>query len=286
MIENLYLNVGAMKAGTTWLYQQLENHPEISFVPEKELHYFSAVTGGWDLIDHDARIQKFFININNKDFERLKETINGAAWYAKYASSSIVNDEWYQSLFDGVKGKYCADFCNLNSQLDSEGWQRVRQNYTNQLKVTYCLRDPFKRAWSHYKFHQEWIGNGNKIIELGIDEFKLFLNQDWFKKITYYHDVIGTLRENLRDDEFKVFFFEDFRSAPQTTLNQLCSFLGIKNVKAQISKEKINQSQSLKIPSQWEDYLWNFLEPVYASLDKSGLTHPKWSKKSKFSVEK
>eukprot|EP00493_Phyllostaurus_siculus_P000433 UN00435 len=36
MIDNLFLSVGAMKAGTTWLYEQLKNHPEIHFTPEKE----------------------------------------------------------------------------------------------------------------------------------------------------------------------------------------------------------------------------------------------------------
>jgi len=41
MINNLFLSVGAMKAGTTWLYKQLQYHPEIYFTPEKEIHYFA-----------------------------------------------------------------------------------------------------------------------------------------------------------------------------------------------------------------------------------------------------
>ena len=38
--ENLFLSIGAMKAGTTWLYAVLERHPELHFAMEKEIHYF------------------------------------------------------------------------------------------------------------------------------------------------------------------------------------------------------------------------------------------------------
>ncbi len=35
-----FLCVGAQKAGTSWLYQQLEPHPDFWMPPVKELHYF------------------------------------------------------------------------------------------------------------------------------------------------------------------------------------------------------------------------------------------------------
>jgi hypothetical protein len=40
LFGNLFLSIGAMKAGTTWLYAVLERHPALHFTPEKELHYF------------------------------------------------------------------------------------------------------------------------------------------------------------------------------------------------------------------------------------------------------
>ena len=38
-LPNFFI-VGAMKAGTTWLSFNLDNHPQV-FIPKKELHYFS-----------------------------------------------------------------------------------------------------------------------------------------------------------------------------------------------------------------------------------------------------
>ncbi len=278
MIENLFLNVGATKAGTTWLYDQLCNHPEITFALEKEIHYFSAVAGKWNLLSHEARVQKFFRSIETKNIESVRTSINSITWYANYASPEVINNAWYQNLFKDAKGKYCADFCNLNCNLDDSGWRRVRQNFSNQLKVTYCMRDPYKRAWSHYKFHKEWIGQGHEILSNGFEGFKNFLAEDWFKEIVRYDLAIERLESNLASDEFMLFYFEDFRSQPQSTLDRVCDFLEIKKISKNESDfgSMVNASLDIKMPDEWSDYLWDYLTPVYAALSKKNLVHVDW----------
>jgi hypothetical protein len=39
-----FLCVGAQKGGTSWLYQQLESHPDFWMPPVKELHYFDKLS--------------------------------------------------------------------------------------------------------------------------------------------------------------------------------------------------------------------------------------------------
>jgi hypothetical protein len=39
-----FLCVGAQKAGTSWLYRQLEPHPDFWMPPVKELHYFDQLS--------------------------------------------------------------------------------------------------------------------------------------------------------------------------------------------------------------------------------------------------
>src|ERR1700757_3086986 len=39
-----FLCVGAHKSGTTWLYQQLDSHPDFWMPPVKELHYFDQLS--------------------------------------------------------------------------------------------------------------------------------------------------------------------------------------------------------------------------------------------------
>ena len=43
-----FLTIGAEKAGTTWLHQQLAGHPSIRTPPMKELNYFNAIDLGVD----------------------------------------------------------------------------------------------------------------------------------------------------------------------------------------------------------------------------------------------
>lgn len=40
LFSHLFLSIGAMKAGTTWLYAVLARHPALHFAMEKEIHYF------------------------------------------------------------------------------------------------------------------------------------------------------------------------------------------------------------------------------------------------------
>src|SRR6266699_2882921 len=39
-----FLCVGAQKGGTSWLYRQLEPHPDFWMPPVKELHYFNELS--------------------------------------------------------------------------------------------------------------------------------------------------------------------------------------------------------------------------------------------------
>lgn len=47
-----FLGIGAQKAGTTWLYAQLNKHPRIGFPRGKEIHF-------WDRLDDPGRIPAY-----------------------------------------------------------------------------------------------------------------------------------------------------------------------------------------------------------------------------------
>ncbi|MGR9106202.1 MAG: sulfotransferase family protein [Gammaproteobacteria bacterium] len=63
-----FLGIGAQKAGTTWLYRHLANHPKIHFPQGKELHF-------WDWIQAGRRPEKvsWYIRL----FEGNDELIKG-----------------------------------------------------------------------------------------------------------------------------------------------------------------------------------------------------------------
>src|SRR5438270_8769299 len=53
--------IGAQKAGTGWLYEQLRSHPDFWMPPMKELHYF----------DRPARSRQRSLTVPRKDNDRI-----------------------------------------------------------------------------------------------------------------------------------------------------------------------------------------------------------------------
>ena len=76
--HQLLLNIGAMKAGTTWLYVNLYRHPEMAFPEEKEPQFFSDIFGHTQHLTANNRLE-IAKRIFNK---RVKSDI----YYAKYYS--------------------------------------------------------------------------------------------------------------------------------------------------------------------------------------------------------
>src|SRR3954447_22208805 len=63
-----FLCIGAHKAGSTWLYQQLDSHPDFWMPPVKELHYFdqlSRVQRAADPRCRDERDHRFLERLQN-----------------------------------------------------------------------------------------------------------------------------------------------------------------------------------------------------------------------------
>lgn len=55
-----FLGIGAQKAGTTWLYEMLRQHPDISFPLNKEVHY-------WNKAYPNLSVEKYFSNFQHPE---------------------------------------------------------------------------------------------------------------------------------------------------------------------------------------------------------------------------
>jgi hypothetical protein len=129
MLKRLFLSVGAMKAGTTWLYEQLRDHPEIYFTPEKEIHYFANAIGIENQLNHRNRILKLKALMErtakgNPTF--IAQHLDEISWYVNYAKQREISNDWYVRLFEDSADKVCADFSNLYCQMGQDGWDNVR----------------------------------------------------------------------------------------------------------------------------------------------------------------
>lgn len=264
MIDNLFLSVGAMKAGTTWLYEQLKDHPDIHFTPEKEIHYFANKIGIENQLSHRNRIVKLKSVLEktadgNPKF--ISQNLEEISWYSEFALEKEISNAWYENLFRfNAEKKYCADFSNLYCQMDPSGWDNVRKIARN-VKVIYTLRDPLERLWSHYKFHMKWINREDEALDAGFKNFKNLLDQHFFWVNAEYVKNYKLLKQSLNDEELMVLYFEDFRERPIEMLHEVQRFLGIKEITPSENNinRKVNKTKEFDMPEEWREYALNKL---------------------------
>ncbi|WP_022950589.1 sulfotransferase domain-containing protein [Leucothrix mucor] len=286
-IENLFLSVGAMKAGTTWVYDKLQHHPQINFSREKEVHYFAHVNHISKSLD-DVKLKRRakasilkagkLFKAREIDLAEFRSTVD---WYLNY-SVDHVDDNWYLNLFgDHLTADsdcYCADFSNLTCFLDDKGWEHIHKLAKN-IRSIYILRDPISRLWSHYKFHLQFIGHENQDNpDKNHKLFRSLISKPWFIRNSLYMDNITRVRNHLGEDKLKVFYLEDISGNPSVFFKEIHSFLEISDFDYSFMdiEERKNTSISKKIPDEWYDEIKSALQDEIMQLKAAGLFHESW----------
>jgi len=271
-----------MKAGTTWLQHQLQDHPEILFTPEKEIHYFTAPDGTSPPMRLEDRIARFKRVVGNVTAERFNPRVKfNLHWYTSRYLKLSVDDTWYESLFQHAKpGQWCADFSNLYCLMDEDGWSHVR-SIAKDLRVIYTLRHPLKRLWSQVVFYHEYSGTDVDLSSWSKGAFHDFFRSGQEGAHFDYAGNLTRLRQVLYEDEFKLLFFEQQRNAPSMVLNEIEAFLGIteRHLDAARLDRKVNASASTLMPPSFVDYAAPIHDEQVSGLRDLGLDLPdSWSR--------
>lgn len=229
LLGNLFLSIGAMKAGTTWLYAVLARHPELHFAMEKEIHYFyHRYVNDAQLSDkrrmHEAR-NRYLLRFD-PDKAHVDNIRTNLRWVAAYLDRPV-DDFWYRNLFQLRRQEtYACDFSNLNALLPGEVWPRISDR-CDKLRVLYTMRDPVKRLWSHTKFHLQVSNQLGNLEKWGPNEFRKFLKQAHIWQNAEYGAVLRKLRSGLSPEQYKVIFYEDLHADQRGTLRGIEEFLDI-----------------------------------------------------------
>lgn len=236
--------VGATKAGTTWLYRYLHDHPECALPAVKEAHY-------WDTFDA-ARCEKqlvaFRVRLREMRAAKVKAHQEGRGWQVENMDRRINemkaliatlegdrrDDSAYAAwLMDGRDGaKVVADITPNYATLSDDDLARMRDLSPNT-KFLYLIRDPLDRLWSHIRMqarrqrqeHEVYAKKSNNILYRILNrghETHILERGD-------YPKIIRKLRRVIPEGRLLIQFAEDLFT-PQG-LGRLCAFLGIKQVK-------------------------------------------------------
>jgi hypothetical protein len=204
-----FLCVGAQKAGTTWLYQQLDSHPDFWMPPVKELHYF----------DELSRVQRARPpRCRDERDSGFLESMKGLS------ARPCIDLENYARLFEPKASLLSGDITPSYSTLSDEIIRRIVEYFPN-LKVIFLARDPVERAWSHLSMEVRY-----RQIEpfevTDIDDVNRNLRRRGMLLRSYPSATVARWKRHVHPDLFRVYFFDDLQRNPTELRRSILHFLG------------------------------------------------------------
>ena len=255
-----FLGIGAQKAGTTWLWANLREHPDIWMPPIKELHYFtrspSYPSPNW--LASEGLKARFF-GQQPRDLFMRRWLISRLKKHLPFPDFSLLrwewrfffrqyDDEWYTSLFKPGAGKVTGEITPAYSILKAEDVAQIKV-LLPKVKIIFLLRNPIDRAWSQIRFdkaHEEPLAN----VVAFINGAHQSLRGDYLRTIKNW-------RSSFDDDQFFIGFYEDIQRDPQELLSQVSGFLLLRQI--QLDPDQLNSrvhtSATREIPPEVELFL-------------------------------
>jgi hypothetical protein len=237
-----FICVGMPKAGTGWLYDQLDAHLDFWMPPVKELVYLNKDHPGLKFVDENgapaldrkerlARKRDGFLPENRpRPGERRVHRVSLSAAdnaFLKYASAGRgkpMDLDFYAGLFQfkGTlkSGDITPPYCNL----EREAIARIAQRFP-AMKAVLLVRDPVARVWSRICMSHASRGFDTALLE----------DEGGFRSYIADTHKLGALsatqthmrwREHAPDIALGVFFFDDLAREPARVRREVIQFLG------------------------------------------------------------
>ena len=204
-----FLCVGAQKAGTSWLYRQLELHPDFWMPPVKELHYLDNLnrTKRRDPPRSNDERDACFI-------ESIKDL----------SMRSHIDLDCYGRLFCHKGSLLSGDISPAYSTLSDEVIEKVVGHFPN-LKVIFLARDPVERAWSQLSMGVR-LGMINKFDATNPEEVVCNLLIPGVLARSHPSKTVARWKRYVRPENFRVYFFDDLMENPAELRRSILDFLG------------------------------------------------------------
>lgn len=278
LFSNLFLSVGAMKAGTTWLYAVLARHPALHFALEKELHYFYHRYVNADFLSEAYRLREarnrylFRFDPDRANIDAVRANLH---WVSSYLSRPV-DDHWYRNLFQMRDHQiYACDFSNLNAQLPAEAWPQINAR-CGRLRVLFTMRDPLKRLWSHTKFHLQITGQLERLESWGPEDFEAFVRQPHIWENGEYGKILQNLQAGLPSDALKIICYEDLHADQRGQLRGIETFLGLPHhdYPQDVLDRRLTESVKHQMPPYFSALFADDIARICAEVDAAGYPVP------------
>ncbi len=274
-----FLGIGAPRTATTWVWENLHQHPNVWLPPIKELHYFDrslVYPSPSYLASSRLRDRLFGREAHNRKFREhfirkigasiLRADSSALRWNLLYHLGTY-NDEWYLSLFANGKGKVRGEITPAYSILNLEDVKHIRELFPD-LKVLFTMRNPIERAWSSLRY-SSMRGAFNGMDDF--DKMKEYIESPGHSLRGDYVRTLEIWGSCFPQENIFIGFYDDVVRNPQKLLFDLFDFLNLEKLPLLDEKnleKKVNTSTEMKMPAEVHQYLAQKYYPEMEKLSK------------------
>jgi hypothetical protein len=235
-----FLCVGAQKAGTTWLYHQLNCHPEFWMPTVKELHYL-------DEMSH-SRLPSSAIwreaAVRDQRDQRFVDAMRALC------SKGFFDLRGYGRLF-APKGELLSGDIGPVSSVVPEEMIAAIMDYFPQLKIVFIARDPVEQVWSALSMA---VRNGN-LPPFDVNDPRVIAEHLFHPDIlcrSFPSMIVARWRRHVPPTQLGLWFFDDLQAGAAKVRAEILRFLGADPEKSRTrADERINEERK-KLPMSAE----------------------------------
>ena len=209
-----FLCIGAQKGGTTWLYQQVNSHPDFWMPPLKELNYFDQMSRSRHP-DRSARSKLSLRDERDRHFLDALESL---------CAVPCIDLERYAQLFAPKGSLLSGDISPAYCIVPEEIIAAIIKHFPD-LKVIFLARDPVERAWSDLSMGVR-LGGIRPFDMTDSDQVVRHLFHPDIIMRSYPSTIVARWRRYVRPDLFRVYFFDDLERKPAEIRRSILHFLG------------------------------------------------------------
>ncbi len=290
-----FICVGAQKAGSPWLYDQLAFHPEFWMPPVKELHFFDGAKPGFRKAKGlQRRIDKDLDKVNRMRAEDASQPLGERdlrfmeGYLQLFKNKPLMKDrrtaiEHYARLFDEKGGQKTGDVTPAYSKLDDDDVEAIVRRFPG-VKVVFIVREPVERAWSALGMAARQRSSRIKQPVTPAMVLKFLKRKDVVGR-SYPSRTVARWRKIAPEGHFAFYFFDDLRTEPENLRTRILRFLDADPALPSGDLDpgfnrKSSKSVKLELTDELRDTLVNhFADEIRHCADTFGGRAVEWRKK-------
>ena len=221
------LGLGCQKGGTTWLYSQLSQHPQVDLGFMKEYHVFDALS----LEQCSVFRQRKLIQLEQQQQNAERTVDSNLILHLEFYKDTANYFDYFDRLHrekgviavGDITPAYCALPVEMFTHINEELLHRKFEP-----RLIFLMRDPIDRIWSQLRMHRRNMlrKNANHIFsETEEEELLSAFSTPQFEVRTRYETTIANIEAVFNPEQIFYGFYETLFT--KTTLESLGQFLAI-----------------------------------------------------------